>query len=288
VPEVVYGRHLLLSPVEIPLPRFLVKAQRAMEEAEMGFHREWERLEAERLRLSDWERRLGDRIKTITSRHVEERAQLKQEHDDLQEQLQRVLEREAAAARREKAAARREKVVIEWELVMEERTKAALDLTNHAKAALKLIEEQRAALQEQEMGLRERGMALPEREVVLQEREAKVEELLAEWSAGIDRVVRWVDEVNPSLDALRLSPIQVVEAPPSLGTVLPVLDSAVQRLRHMESAILDRLETEGRVVARAMAEYILTCYRSHDPTIPLAPILVGPVRAMATTAQEGV
>jgi hypothetical protein len=52
-PELVYGRHLLPSPVEIPLPRLLVKAQRAMEEAETGFRREWERLEAEHLRLSD-------------------------------------------------------------------------------------------------------------------------------------------------------------------------------------------------------------------------------------------
>jgi hypothetical protein len=42
--------------VEVPLPRLLVKAQRAMEEAEAGFRREWEKLEAERLRLSDWER----------------------------------------------------------------------------------------------------------------------------------------------------------------------------------------------------------------------------------------
>jgi hypothetical protein len=202
--------------------------------------------------------------------------------------LQRALEREAAAARREKAAAWWEKVVIERELVMEERTKATLDLTNHTKAALKLIEEQCAALQEWETALQEKGTALQEREVALQEREAKVEELLAERSARIDRVVRWVGEVNSSLDALGLSPIHVTEAPPSLGTVLLVLDSAAERLRHMESAVLDRLETEGRVVARAMAVYILTCYRSHDPAIPLTPVLVGPVRATATAAQEGV
>jgi hypothetical protein len=73
-PEVVYGRHLLPSPVEIPLPHLLVKAQRAQEEAEAGFHREWEKLEAERLRLSDWELRLADRIKTVASRHTEEQA----------------------------------------------------------------------------------------------------------------------------------------------------------------------------------------------------------------------
>jgi hypothetical protein len=100
--------------------------------------------------------------------------------------------------------------------------------------------------------------------------------------------VRWVGEVNPSLDAPELSPIQVAEAPTSLGIVLPVLDSTTEQLRHMESAVLDRLETKGRVVAWAMVEYILTCYRSHAPAIPLTPVLVGPIRATATTAQEGV
>jgi hypothetical protein len=115
-----------------------------------------------------------------------------------------------------------------------------------------------------------------------------VEELLAERSAGIDRVVRWVGEANPSLDALGLSPIQVAEAPPSLGAVLPVLDSAAERPRRMESIIYDRLETEGRVVAWAMAEYILTCFWSHDPAILLTPVLVGPVQATAAAAWEGV
>jgi hypothetical protein len=63
------------------------------------------------------------------------------------------------------------------------------------------------------------------RETTFQEREAKVEELLEERSAGINRVVRWVGEANPSLDALGLSPIQIAEAPPSLGAVLLALDS---------------------------------------------------------------
>jgi hypothetical protein len=85
---------------------------------------------------------------------------------------------------------------------------------------------------------------LQEREVALQENEAKVEEFLAERSASIDRIVRWVGEVNPTLDALGLSPIQVTEAPPSLGAVLPALDSTAERLRHTEAAIFDLLETE--------------------------------------------
>jgi hypothetical protein len=56
----------------------------------------------------------------------------------------------------------------------------------------------------------------------------------------------------------------------------------------VEASIQDLLETEGRVVARGMAEYILTSFRSHDPTIQLTPILVGPLRATAAAAREGV
>jgi hypothetical protein len=53
----------------------------------VGFRREWEKLKAEGLGISNWERRLGGRIKTVSSRYAEERAQLEQERGDLQEQL---------------------------------------------------------------------------------------------------------------------------------------------------------------------------------------------------------
>jgi hypothetical protein len=56
----------------------------------------------------------------------------------------------------------------------------------------------------------------------------------------------------------------------------------------MESTALERLETEGRVVARAMVEYVLTCFRSHDLAIPLTLVLVGPVPETVAIAREGV
>jgi hypothetical protein len=223
--------------------------------------------------------------------------------------MRRTLNREVAVAQREKAVVRREKAAIERDLEVEEKVKAARDVINHAKAAAKMIDEQRADLQEQELAvakeraslsasrvdlvtqaqdLKEQEAALQEREMAFHEREAKMEELLAERSAGIERVVKWVGEANPTLDTLGLSPIQVAEAPPSLGAVLPALDSAAERLLRIESTVLERLETKGRVVARAMVEYILTCFRSHDPAILLTPILVGPVPEMVAVAREGV
>jgi hypothetical protein len=56
----------------------------------------------------------------------------------------------------------------------------------------------------------------------------------------------------------------------------------------VEAGIQDHLETEGRAVARGMAEYILTSFRSHDPAVQLTPVLVRPLRTTVAVAREGV
>jgi hypothetical protein len=231
-----------------------------------------------------------------------------------------------AAAQRERAATRQEKHALERELVAEKRVQAAadrektaLELANQSKVVVEVTKAQEAALAELEATAVERENRLAAREVeeaarlqelqereaaveeelaartwrlqeckaALQEREAKVEKFLTKWSASVDRIVRWVGEVN-TLDALGLRPIRVMETPSSLGAVLSALDSTAEQLRHMEATIFDLLETEGRAIARGMAEYILTCLRSHDLSCPLTPILVGPIPATAAAAQESV
>jgi hypothetical protein len=154
-PEVVLGRRLLPSPAEIPLPRLFAKSQQVQEELEAGIRREWERLDAERLQLSDWEHRLGDRIKTVSARYAGERAELVLERELLQEHLQKALDREAVAAQRERAAARREKHATERELLAEmwvnaaaDREKIALELANQAKVVVEVTKEQETALAE--------------------------------------------------------------------------------------------------------------------------------------------
>jgi hypothetical protein len=37
-----------------------------------------------------------------------------------------------------------------------------------------------------------------------------------------------------------------------------------------------------------VVDYVLTCFRSHDPAIPLSPVLVGPVPEVVATTREGV
>jgi hypothetical protein len=38
----------------------------------------------------------------------------------------------------------------------------------------------------------------------------------------------------------------------------------------------------------AMIEYVLTCFRSHDPAISLAPVIAGPMAATEDAAWESV
>jgi hypothetical protein len=326
-PEVVLGRYLLPSTAEVPLPQLIAKCQQAQLELEAGMRREWEKLETERQRLSDWEVRLGDRINTVSARYAKERAKLVLERELLREGLEEARDREAAALQREKAANRREKEALEAQIVAEKlkeaataRERAARELANGTREAFATAEAQRATLAEQvaaaakkeeelaareaeevarlqELQKREEAVEeelaagyqrLQEREAALQEREAKVEELLAEQHAGANRLTRWVGAVNPLLEALGANPIWVPEAPSPYGNALQLLDSTARRLQDAEAGLQDLLEAEGRIVAREMAEYILTSFRSHDPAVQLTPVLVGPLRATAAAAREGV
>jgi hypothetical protein len=325
-PEVVLGRRLLPSTAEVPLPRLIAKCQLAQQELEAGMRREWEKLEAERQRLFDWEVRLGGRINSVSARYAEERAKLVAGRELLREELEQARDREAAARQRELAATRREAEALQGLIAVERlkeaaanRERAARELADAAREAFATAEAQQAALadqaaaatkKEEELAAREAeevarlqelqkreeaveeelaagNRRLQEREAALQQREAKVEGLLAEQRAGTGRLTRWVNAVNPLLEE-GANPIGVPEAPSPFGAALQLLDTTARRLQDAEAGMQDLLETEGRIVAREVAEYILTSFRSHDPSIQLTPVLVGPIRATAAAAREGV
>ena len=74
----------------------------------------------------------------------------------------------------------------------------------------------------------------------------------------------------------------------SISDALPVLDSAADRLRRLDQILGARLEAEGSKLYRAVVDYVLTCFRSHDPAISLAPVIDGPVAATEDAARESV
>jgi hypothetical protein len=170
--EVVLGRRLLPSMAEIPLPRLIAKCHQAQQELEAGMRREWEKLEAERHRLSDWEVRLGDRINFVSARYAEERSKLVLGRELLREELEQARDREAAAFQREKAATRRKAQALEREIAAEKKVQAAADKERTARElasqAKKLVEVTRA----EEATLAELAVAAAKREERLAARKA--------------------------------------------------------------------------------------------------------------------
>jgi hypothetical protein len=48
--------------------------------------------------------------------------------------------------------------------------------------------------------------------------------------------------------------------------------------------VCDQLEVEGRV----LAEHVLMCFQSRDPTISLDPVMLGPVAGTEEVASSGI
>ena len=115
-----------------------------------------------------------------------------------------------------------------------------------------------------------------------------LEDLQAEHHAGVQRIAAWVGEASTTLVPLGVSPIPVSEPPASITDALPVLDSAADRLRRLDQILGARLEAEGGKLCRAVVEYVLTCFRSHDPAISLAPVIAGPVATTEDATRESV
>jgi hypothetical protein len=115
-----------------------------------------------------------------------------------------------------------------------------------------------------------------------------LEDLQAEHRAGVQRIATWASEASMTLVPLGMSPIPVSELPTSISNALSVLDSAADRLWRLDQILGARLEAEGGKLCRAVIEYVLTCFRSHDPAISLEPVIAGPVAATEDAARESI
>ena len=104
-----------------------------------------------------------------------------------------------------------------------------------------------------------------------------LDDLRAEQRAGAQRIAAWASEASTALVPLGVSPIPALVQPASISDVLPVLDSAADRLRCLDQILGARLEVKGSRLCRSAIEYVLTCFRSHDPAISLGPVITGPV-----------
>jgi hypothetical protein len=115
-----------------------------------------------------------------------------------------------------------------------------------------------------------------------------LDDLWADQRAGAQRIAAWADEASTTLVPLGMSPIPTLVRPASISDALPVLDSAADRLLRLDQILGARLEAEGSRLCRSVIEYVLTCFRSHDPTVSLGPVVAGPVVDTEDAAREGV
>jgi hypothetical protein len=115
-----------------------------------------------------------------------------------------------------------------------------------------------------------------------------LEDLRAEHRTGVQRIAAWADEASSALVPLGVSPIPASKQSVSISDALPVLDSAADRLRCLDQILGARLEAEGSRLCRAIIEYILTCFRSHDPAISLGLVIAGSVADTEDAARGSV
>jgi hypothetical protein len=115
-----------------------------------------------------------------------------------------------------------------------------------------------------------------------------LDDLRAKHHIRVQRIAAWADEASSALVPLRVSPIPVSKQLVSISDALPVLDSAADHVRRLNQILGARLEDEGSRLYRAVIEYILTCFRSHDPAISLGTVIAGPVADTEDAARGSV
>jgi hypothetical protein len=115
-----------------------------------------------------------------------------------------------------------------------------------------------------------------------------LEDLWASRAGDRQRVWSFLGQADTALASFSFSPIRGGDAASEADVVLPLLDSAGRKISQLEEAIGSCLEEEGRALTQAVADHVLMCYWSRDPSISLEPVVQGPVEGFAEAARDDV
>jgi hypothetical protein len=115
-----------------------------------------------------------------------------------------------------------------------------------------------------------------------------LEDLWASRASDGQCVWSFLGQADAALASFGFSPIRGGNVAPEAGVVLPLLDSVVRKISQLEEAVGSHLKEEGYAVAQAVADHVLMCFRSHDPSISLEPVVQGPVEGSAEAARDDV
>jgi hypothetical protein len=187
--------------------------------------------------------------------------------------------REVDLARQEADLARWEKDLVFKEEMLERQEKSLAEHELKAEEKERTLEEQVRRFQA--------AQAAPGSQAV-EAMKKTLEDLQAEQCAGVQCIAAWAGEASTTLVPLGVSPILVSELLATISDALPVLDSAADRLRRLDQILGARLEAKGGRLYRAVIEYILTCFGSHDPAISLETMIAGPVADTEDATRQGI
>jgi hypothetical protein len=113
----------------------LSRAHQALHETEAAILREWDAIEAEHQRLSDWRTQLEERTKAASCQFASERSELERDRNDYKNDLQKVYARELKASRKEKRLAKKEEA-------LNQREEVVTELSSKLSAMNEILEEQ--------------------------------------------------------------------------------------------------------------------------------------------------
>jgi DNA repair exonuclease SbcCD ATPase subunit len=216
--------------------------------------------------LQKLQQELDDRTSNISL--TEEN--LKAKDASLEERVTDLIRQGKDLAWREEMWERRDKLLAEHELEAEEKEKKLEEKERTLEERVRWFQAAQAAQAAQ------MAQAAPGSQAAEVMRKT-LEDLRAEHRIGVQRIAAWADEASSALVPLGVSPIPVSKQSVSISDALSVLDSAADRLRRLDQILGARLEADGSRLYRAVIEYILTCFWSHDLAFSLGPVMACPV-----------
>jgi hypothetical protein len=129
--------------------------------------------------------------------------------------------------------------------------------------------------------LRDQEARLAVREQQLAERQMQelvvahkgLEGLQASRASNGQHVWSFLGQADAALASFGFSPIWRGDVTPEASVVLPLLDSARRKISQLEEAVGSRLGEEGRALAQVVADHVLMCFQSRDPSISLESVV---------------
>jgi hypothetical protein len=92
-----------------------------------------------------------------------------------------------------------------------------------------------------------------------------VEELQAARAGEAQKVWDFLGQTGAALVPIGFSPLHARDPMEEVSAALPLLDSVGAKMLKLEEVVGGELEVEGCTLAKAVAEYVLTCFWSRDP-----------------------